>query len=209
MGKSKNKYKVYNGKIIKEFLENSRFFILIALFAFGIIFGAVTIGKSGNITNEIKELISNFTMLRAGQGMLENFCNSLFVNLFFGGCSVFLAFSIIGYPFIMILPFVRGVAVGAVSGYLYSAYKLTGLGYSLLMIYPAALISVTALIFIFNESCEYSSNAYLKSITGKGIYKKDETKIFLIRQLIFIGITAAGALIDAVSAMLFSRFFVF
>ena len=209
MSKSKNKYKVYNGKVIKEMLENSRFFILILIFAIGIIFGSVAIRKNGNITDEIKILISNFTMLRAGQGISDNFINSMAVNLLFGLSSIFFAFSIIGYPFIMILPFIRGVAIGAVSGYLYASYKLTGLGYSLLMIYPAALISVTALIFIFNESCEYSSNAYLKSITGKGIYKKNETKYFLIRQLIFLAITSLGALIDAISAMLFSRFFVF
>lgn len=209
MSKLKNKYKVYNGKVIKETLENSRFFILIIIFAVGIIFGASAIRKDGKLTDEIKILISNFTMLRAGQGMMKNFCNSLLINLTFGFSSVFLAFSIIGYPFIMLLPFLRGIAIGAVSGYLYSVYKLMGLGYSLLMIYPAALISITAMIFIFNESCEYSSNVYMKSISGKGIYKKNETKYFLIRQLLFFGIMALGALVDSVSAMLFSRFFIF
>lgn len=209
MGKSKNKYKVYNGKVLKEMLENSRFYMLIILFAVGIIVGSAVIRKSGNISDEIKEVISNYTMLRAGQGMLANFCNSFLVNALFLGSSVFLAFSVIGYPLIMMLPFVRGVAIGAVSGYLYSVYKFTGLGYSLLMIYPAAIISITALMFVFNESCEYSSNAYLKAIAGKGVYKKNETKYFLIRQIFFLIISAAGSFTDALSASLFSRFFIF
>ena len=34
MGKSKHKYKVYNGKVIKDMLENSRLFIFVIIFSF-------------------------------------------------------------------------------------------------------------------------------------------------------------------------------
>lgn len=205
MGKSK--YKVYNGKIIKEMLENSRIFLLIFLFAAGIIFGASAIRKDTFIVEKIKELISSFAMLRAGQGVAENFCNSLSVNLLFSAVSVFLGFSLIGYPFIMCMPFLRGVAMGAVSGYLYLEYKFTGIGYSFLIIYPGAIVSMIALMLIFNNSCEYSKNAYSKAIQGRGQFEKDETRYFLIRQLIFTAVSSVGALIDALSAELFSTFF--
>lgn len=205
MGKSK--YKVYNGKIIKEMLENSRIFILIFLFAAGIIFGASAIRKDTFIVEKIKELISSFAMLRAGQGVAENFCNSLSVNLMFSAVSVFLGFSLIGYPFILCMPFLRGVAMGAVSGYLYLEYKFTGIGYSFLIIYPGAIVSMIALMLIFNNSCEYSKNAYSKAIQGRGQFEKDETRYFLIRQLIFTAVSSVGSLIDALSAELFSAFF--
>lgn len=205
MGKSK--YKVYNGKIIKEMLENSRIFILIFLFAAGIIFGASAIRKDTFIVEKIKDLISSFAMLRAGQGVAENFCNSLSVNLMFSAVSVFLGFSLIGYPFILCMPFLRGVAMGAVSGYLYLEYKFTGIGYSFLIIYPGAIVSMIALMLIFNNSCEYSKNAYSKAIQGRGQFEKDETRYFLIRQLIFTAVSSVGSLIDALSAELFSAFF--
>ena len=84
-----------------------------------------------------------------------------------------------------------------------------GLGYSLLMIYPSAVICMVAMIIIFNESCDYSRNAYLKAITGKGHFEKDETKLFLIRQFIFSIIVVVSSMIDALSVELFSGFFLF
>lgn len=207
MAKTKYKYRVYDGKMIKEILENSRVVILIVLFASGIIIGSISIKKDFTLINNIKEIIASFAMLKAGQGVIENFIHSLSVNIGFVAVSIFLSFSLIGYPFILILPFIRGIAMGAVSGYLYSAYKFTGLGYSMLMIYPGAVISMIALVIIFNESCEYSKNAYSKSILGRGQFEKNETKYFLIRQLIFFAVTALGALVDGVSSALFSRFF--
>lgn len=209
MGKLKNNYKVYNGKILKEMLENSRIFILVALFSAGIILGASAIKNNGEMIEKIKYIISNYAMQRAGQGIFENFINSLLVNLAFVFLSVFLAFSLIGYPLIMLLPFIRGAAIGAVSGYLYLEYKFMGLGYSLLMIYPSAVLCMVAMTIIFNESCEYSHNAYLKAITGRGQFEKDETKLFLIRQFVFGIIIAASSLIDALSVALFSGFFLF
>ncbi len=207
MGKSKYNYKVYNGKVFKEMIENSRVFLLVALFSVGIIIGASAIKNNSEMIEKIKIIISNFAMQRAGQGISDNFFNSMLVNMLFVSISVFLAFSIIGYPLIMLLPFIKGAAIGAVSGYLYIEYKFMGLGYSLLMIYPSAVICMVAMIIIFNESCDYSRNAYLKAIPGKGHYEKDETKLFLIRQFIFSLIVVVSSLIDALSVELFSGFF--
>ncbi len=209
MGKSKYKYKVYNGKYIKDMLENSRVIFLVVFFIIGIIVGASAIKNNGEMNDKIKYIISNFAMQRAGQGMFDNFFNSLLVNLVFVFLSVFLGFSLIGYPLIMLLPFIRGTAIGAVSGYLYLEYKLMGLGYSFLMIYPSSVLCMVAMIIIFNESCEYSHNAYMKAIAGRGQFEKDETKLFLVRQIIFSAVVAVSALIDALSVELFSGFFLF
>ena len=206
MGKSKHKYKVYNGKAIKEMLENSRFFIFVIIFSVGIIVGAASIKNNGEMIEKIKYIISSFALQRAGQGMLENFINSFLVNILFVIFSVFFAFSLIGYPLIMLLPFIRGAAIGAISGYLYIEYKFTGLGYSLLMIYPSAVLCMVAMMIIFNDSCEYSQNAYQKAITGRGHFEKDETKLILIRQIIFTAIVAVSSLVDALSVKLFSGF---
>ncbi|MBR2869232.1 MAG: stage II sporulation protein M [Clostridia bacterium] len=207
MRKSEYKYKVYNGKVIKDIIKDSRIIILILLIAVGIIIGATVIKNNNEIVDKVKYIISSYAMSRAGRGSAENFLNSLLVNLLFTGLSVFLSFSLIGYPFIMLLPFLRGVAIGTVTGYLYAEYGFMGLGYSLLMIYPSAILTMTALTVIFNESCIYSHNAYLKAIAGKGQYEKNETRIFLAKQLIFTGIAAIGSAIDALSVALFSGFF--
>ncbi len=207
MSKSKYKYKVYNGKIIKQFLENSRIYFLTAFFSLGILIGAFVINKNSDILNNLSVLIDSYTVLKSGQGIIANFCNSLSVNALFFVSVLFLSFSLIGYPFIMCLSLLRGMGMGAVCGYLYSAYKIIGLGYSVLIVYPGAIVSTFAFILACNDGSEYSRNAYAKAIQGKGQFKKDETKVFLIRQLIFLGVCAASSIIDALVSTVFSRFF--
>lgn len=208
MSKSKYKYKVYNGRIIKEMLDNSRILIFVVIFAIGIIIGAKVINSDNLIMQEqIKNLLNSFTIKRAGQGVINNFSESLFSVSVFSLATVFLGFSLIGYPLIIMIPLLRGMGIGAVCGYLYSVYKFTGLGYSLLMIYPGALFSTLSLLLMCNDCCEYSKNAYSKAILGRGQFEKDETRVFLIRQLIFVLIGIFGALTDAVCSKLFVGLF--
>ncbi len=208
MSKSKYKYKVYNGKIIKEMLDNSRLIIFVVIFAIGIIVGAKIINSENLIMQEqIKSLLNSFAIKRAGQGIINNFIESLFSVSVFSLTAAFLGFSLIGYPLIIIIPLVRGMGIGAVCGYLYSVYKFTGLGYSLLMIYPGALFSTLSLLLMCNDCSEYSKNAYSKAILGRGQFEKDETRVFLIRQLIFFLIGVFGAFVDAVCSKLFLGIF--
>lgn len=211
MRKSKKyKYRVYDGKIIKDMLENSRLYLMLLLFVVGLIIGALAIENSASLlVTEIRGIVESYKVLRMQQSFMNNFAFSLLVNLMFIGASVFLAFSLIGYPFIIWLPLFKGIGMGAVCGYLYSVYELTGIGYALLTIYPSAIIAVIAIVVSCNDSCEYSKNAYMKAVGGKGNFERGETRIFLIRQLVFGSITAAASLIDAVSGLIFSRFFSF
>lgn len=207
MKKSKYNYRVYNGKIIKKMFENSRIYFMSVIFAVGLIIGAATLSSSSDYQGGIWGLIESYTVLKSEQGILSNFCNSFVASIIFVAANMFLAFSLIGYPFIILLPFLRGMGIGIVSGFLYSVYKLTGLGYSLLVIYPGAVVSTFAILLACNDSCEYSKNAYLKAIQGRGQFEKNETKVYLIRQLIFLGICAASSFIDAMFSKIFSSFF--
>lgn len=207
MSKSKYNYRVYNGKAIKKMLENSRIYFLSGMFTIGIIIGAIAINGDSTVIQKISELTDSFTLMKSQQGIVENFCNSLSVSALFVFSNIFLGFSLMGYPFVMWLPFLRGMGIGVVTGYLYSIYKFTGLGYCVLTIYPGAIVSTFAFILACNDSCEYSKNAFAKAVRGRGQFEKDETKVYFVRQLIFMGICAASAIIDAVFSASFSRFF--
>lgn len=207
MSRSKLNYKVYNGKNIKKLFENSRIYFLAFIFSIGIIVGAVCINSDSIIFEKTSNIINSYTLMKAGQGISENFLNSLSSNLTFILSAVFLGFSLIGYPFIFWIPFLKGLGIGSACGYLYSAYKLSGLGYSLLTLFPGAVAATFALICACNNSCEYSKNAYLKSVLGKGQFEKGETKIFIIRQFVYTAICIVSSLIDGVFSFAFSRFF--
>ncbi len=204
---SKSKYKVYNGKTIKKLFENSRIFLVTLLFIIGLFAGAITISRDTSFYDKISVIADSYLSIRAEQGIAVNFFNSMAVNGVFVAISLFLGFSLIGYPLILCLPLLKGLGTGAFCGYIYSAYKLVGLGYSISMIYPGAIVSSFALMLSCNDSCEYSKNAYLKAIRGSGQYEKEETRVYLIRQLVFYGICAASSVIDAMFCEIFSRFF--
>lgn len=209
MRKSK-KYKVYNGRILKEAIENSRIYILIILFIIGIIIGANSIRNTdSSLINQLRNIVDAYKNMRQVQEFSLNFIYSFVINSAFCACSCFLGFSLIGFPFIMWLPIIRGMSVGAVCGYLYSTHKLSGIGFALLTIYPGLIISTMALIISCNNSCEYSKNAYLKAVHGRGQFERGETRLFLVRQVFCILACLVAALIDSGAAKLLSGLFLF
>lgn len=204
---SKSKYKVYNGKSLKKIFENSRIFFLTAMLVAGLCVGAAILKSDNALIVKIPELFREYSSLRAEQGILRNFCISFFINGLLIAVNIFFGFSLIGYPFLNILTLIKGLGTGAVCGYLYSAFGLTGFGYCVLLIIPGAAVSSLALILACNDSCEYSKNAFLKTIKGAGHYEKDETRVYLTRQLVFLGLCAASSGADALFNELFSNLF--
>ena len=207
MSRGQLNYKVYNGKSIKKLFENSRTLMLTILFSIGIIIGALMLNKESFITDKISENINNYIINKPGQGISEIFINSLLSNGIFLALNLFLAFSLIGFPLIIWIPFLKGLGTGVISGYLYSLYGFSGFGYSILTLLPGTTVAVYALITACNISCDYSQNAYSKSIIGKGQFEKGETRYFLIKQLIYICLSVASSLIDAIFSTIFLRFF--
>ena len=207
MKRSKHNYRIYNGKVIKKAFENSRIYIMAIIFAVGIISGAILLSAETAVHERISDIIEAFSTFRADNGVLKNFINSLSVSILFIIINMFLGFSLIGYPFLLIIPFFRGLGIGVICGYIYSVHRLTGLLYSLMIIYPAEIISVLALMYACNSSCEYSKNAFYKSIQGRGQFEKNETQIYLCKQFIYIAVCIVSAFIDTLFSKIFSGLF--
>lgn len=207
MSKSKYNYKVYNGKALKKLFENSRIYLFLLLFITGLIVGALSNNSDSEISYKIAETVKSFIASKNNNGFFDIIIISFLSNGLLMLINLFLAFSLIGYPLLIWIPCIKGIGLGAVAGYLYSVYKITGLGYCILTVFPGAIVSTVALIIACNDCCDYSKNAFMKSLRGRGQYEKDETKIFLIRQLIMIGICFVSSFADSVFSIMFSRFF--
>lgn len=210
MSKKNYKYRIYNGKIIKEIIKKSKIYLFGFLFICGIIIGAYFVKQSDTSSKErINEICSSYIQSKAGQGITENIISNALINLIFSVINIFLGFSLIGFPLLIWVPFFKGLGTGVFSGYMYSIYKLTGLGYCAMLVYPGTVISAFSLILACCDSCVYSKNAFEKSIIGKGQFEKDETKIYLLRQFIYMAICFCSSVIDALSALFFSKLFNF
>ncbi len=207
MSRPKLNYKIYNGKNIKKLFENTGLYTLTILFSCGIIIGAAIINHDNMMTEKIKEFSDTYILTKSGQGISEIFLNSVISNSVFLFVNLFLSFSLIGYPIIIWIPFLKGLGIGSICGYLYSIYKFSGFGFSILTIFPGAIVSTFALISACNSACVYSKNAYSKAILGKGQFEKGETRFYIIKQMIYFIICAASSLIDSIFSFIFSRFF--
>ncbi len=203
----------FNNKYLSHYLniivENRRNLIMVALFTVGMLLGA-TIIKDGSspFTAKLIELFDRYRELRSQQSVFSNFCGSMLTSIVFMSVTFILGLCAIGTPFIGCIPLIRGLGLGMISGHLYSAYALSGLGYSLLILYPGSLISIIGLLMCCNESLLMSQDMFL-SMLNRPIKNQSAIKMYCARYIVILIISAIGAVTDSVCLLAFMRFFEF
>ena len=207
MRKTGYPYKVYNGKALREALQHAKFYAPAIPWLLGLLCGAGAIGRlTQQQTNALTDLVRHVIDAHSGSA-LQIFKDTLLMH---GGAllmTIFLGFSLIGCPLLLLVPFFQGAGLGLVSGYFYSVYHLTGVGYCLAVLYPAALVAGAALLFSCRDSWYYSANAYEKAIRGRGEVAQNETRLFLVRQTVYLLLCALSAAIEAGFSALFTGLF--
>lgn len=205
------KYFLMSGKTLKALTANTKLFVLVIVFAGGMLAGALILSRGGSseIVDRLVYLADSYRKLRTEQSIAENFCNSLLGGVAFILISAFLGFSAIGNPITAVLPFFKGLGLGFFAGYMYSQFALKGLGYCVLIVFPAEIVANLALIMSCKESGILSRQLYEAGLAGKGALCAEDTKLFLTRQLILCGIAVLSSLIGAVLCRVFGSFFVF
>lgn len=196
-------------KSITGIIEHRRLIALTVIFSIGMIWG-VKIVTNENSYAAVKfiELFKNYLSERVGESLFILFTNSLFISLVFITVSFIGGLCAVGAPFILFAPFIRGLGMGMISGYLYGSFRLQGLGYSLLIIYPGALISILAMLMCCSESL-LMSYEILQTARDKRLSDENSLKMYFARYGVLLSITAVSALIDAICLIAFSRFFSF
>lgn len=146
---SKQKKSNY-GYIIKN---NQKTIILIILFIIGISLGSFLV-KNANAESliKIKELTESYINLRNSQSILKNFSSLLLTDTIFILFSIVFGLCLLGKPIIWILPVIRGIGIGLISGYIYNIYSVKGLAFCSLFLFLNNTISVLALIISCKES---------------------------------------------------------
>lgn len=208
--KSKRTY--YNGtyvnKVGKKLLGNYRIMMLLALFAAGIVVGARIINsENSEITDYLVDVFKSYTLQRSRQKLISSFCHSLLSVAVYTLGAYLLGLCVIGAPAILAVPFVKGLGLGIVMGYLYSAYAWKGVGYAVLIVFPGALISAFSLILCCSESFIMSLGLFSLIKGNKAPMISDFFKAYNIRYFVFLIISVFSALVDSVLAKAFGSLF--
>lgn len=151
--------KEYGNGVITSLKKNRRILIMMLLFAAGMIIGALSLKKADSyLSGAFSDMFSVYIRSKSGQSLGMNFINSLAVNAAFMLAAFVFGLCAVGLPLICILPIIRGVGIGMLSGYLYSNFALRGLGYCVLVIYPGLIPAIFALLL----ACSAGINFHMK-----------------------------------------------
>ena len=181
--------------------------LTLALFAFGMIVGAGLL-KSGSsdFIRDFTSVFDLYTEARNSQKIYTVFFHSIAVNTLFLVSAFGFGLSCIGLPVTVLLPVVKGLGMGIVSGYLFSHFAMSGIGYYLLTIFPGAVLTNSALLLACNASSLMSIDI-LATVTSRKPADIGLVKNYLKKYLILLIVTLTGSLIDAVLTRSFSYLF--
>ncbi len=129
-------------------------------------------------------------------------------------CFLFAAFTIglcaVGLPFLPLIPLIKGIYLGALGGYMYTQYGLTGIGYCALVLYPGAALMLTALIYACTESMMMSADICSMLVNKTKQQNNSNTlKLYCVRYGVLTMILFGASIIDTTFLKLFGGYFSF
>jgi len=184
---------------------------LFSLFICGLILGVLTIRNDHTeLNNLLESFCVNYISGKSEKTILECLLETSLLIFLIPLCSFIVGLCAIGGPIIIAIPTVVGIIVGMATGILYSQYALQGLGYSALIIMPAAAIVIGTLLKCCNESINMSLEIiYLMLGGSKGATKTNEFKEYCLRYLVLCVPFLLSAVLNTVCFKLFGGLFSF
>lgn len=200
-----------SGMLAERIASSWKLILLTALFAAGMAFGAVLVKYSADHEwlEKLLHLLQEYSIMRSSQSLFSTMCNSLFSNLLYLAVAFIAGLCAMGFPFLAILPFIRGLGMGAVFGYLYSTKALTGVGYCLLILLPGAILSTATLLIGCREGITMSLDVFAVMNGNKTLDSYHNFRLYSARFGILLVLLACASLADALFAKAFSGFFHF
>lgn len=110
----------------------------------------------------------------------------------------------VGNVLLYVIPFIKGLGIGTVCAYIYSAYAIKGVLYSAVIIFPAALIQLISIILSCCES-SFMSKEILSLIEHKENENAEpNTRLYILRYCVIFGFIIFSGIVYASCVLLFS-----
>ncbi len=201
-------FKKFNSLKYESDREVKGLIITLSVFAAAMIIGAGTLKYTSENMYEYSDIFNRYITMRSYEKIYTIFLNSVSVNLFFLFLINFAGLSCIGIPFIVLTILIKALGAGFFSGYLFSQFSMSGIGYYLITILPGAVISNAALLFASNNSAFLSADIFSVTLSKKqpdGNIIKNHLK----KNIIILILCIIASIIDCVLAKAFEFMFTF
>lgn len=190
-----------------SFFDRNRFFILLT----GIMLGGVLIGSlafcsmNDTTAGRISFIAKGFIETRAKLSL-----SAIFVNTFLSSSGFLLLIFILGFsavtqPIEILIPFFKGLGLGASLAQIYADSGVKGFLIILLLIVPCAIINSFGIIIAVREAIRFSNIFTSKAISSEnGGGMKSITKLYCIKFLVIEVIMMIGAAVDCICSFMFA-----
>ncbi len=183
--------------------------VLLLFFLAGLVLSALVIRKNSSpLSDRLLSLCQNYTLVKAEQSAVVNFCNAFFRQIILLLLTFCIGLCAVGMPFIYLVLFAYGTGIGLVSAFLYKTYMLKGIGYCALILYPGVILTTLSLIFSGSVGVEMS-RILMNGLLLKEPKQEEAFRPYCLRFLIASGIAVCAALAEAALYALFSGYFHF
>lgn len=190
--------------------KNISIVIFILLIILGMIIGNLAIRSDLLLSVKIKGMFENYLTLISTQTMLENITNQIIISSSLLVSLFLLGFFSIGTPIITLIQLLKGIGIGALSGYMYSTHSFSGFGYCMLLLYPFEIFQCVCIVLAGNESYYISSDLFLTLRNKKSTIQEDSAVMkYLSRYLILIMISLFVSLLSGIANSLLINIFKF
>ena len=193
------------------FLKNGIKIILLILFLFGLVSGALySVSADKQLLDRLDLVFVTNIESRIAMSATEIFI-SCFLSDFIIALAVFLfafcAWGSIAIPFVTVF---KGFSVGVSSAVIFSLYRSSGIGFYIIVILPCAVMFLMTLIYLSKEAFSMSLRFFRTCFSGSCSPPVSEhIKNFLIKSVIAFLLTSASALADTMLWVMFARLFEF
>lgn len=193
-----HKKRSYDG-VLKQ---NQKLVILTVLLICGLILGALADKKAtGTSAEPLRNIVENYYKVKTEQTFLQNFLSTLGTESVYMGIALIFGVCVAGEPVLWLLPLIKGLGLGMISGYLYQAHAVEGLIYfSAVILFPSVIASASEL-FACKESILMSRDI------NRILFKKQNAdcvemfKLYLMRYAVLYGTILFSAAVSAVLTM--------
>ncbi len=184
--------------------------IFLSIFAAGMIIGSGLMKDSAQFKfiNDFTEMFKIFFNERGEQKVYEILINSLIINISFFLLAFCCGISLIGIPFLVLIPFIKGLGYGMTAGFLFYQYKMSGIGFYLLTIFPTGILCVTALIALCGSAVRMSADI-ISVVTSKCETDKTLLTQYIRQSAVYFIFCLFGCITDTLMSKSFLHLFIF
>ncbi len=179
-----------------------------SVIAFALLSGTLLYILSENyLVEEMRESFIGFYSDFSSKSKTEVFTGILLAHLPYVAIMIILGSSSIGYLLIPLISYTKIAGISFLNSYLYSAFGLKGIEYSLLILFPGKFLMLFSVVFLM-QCCIDNSVSVKNIIKGESRAENNGT-FYAVRIAVAVIFLVFSSLVDCILAVSFSSLFSF